>query len=257
VILAACNFRTKRHELTSSDLVADRDLAIAENVGAQASPVIMVHGSFPAAQTDYRGRMRFEQRLREGIHDGTITVAFRRWKRHQLVAGGQYRTGAGMVAVDAVDIVDPAKITKADARRAGYRTVDDLVRDLRGDQDAAVYRIRLRPLAEPDPRSVLAADGALSAADIAEIARRLDRLDKASPRGPWTGTALRLIAEHPDVVATELAATAGLPRDIFKRNVRSLKGLGLTLSQPVGYRLSPRGAAYLAAADSARLHPEA
>jgi ribosomal protein S19E (S16A) len=47
------------------------------------------------------------------------------------------------------------------------------------------------------------------------------------------------------VVASELAASAGLQRDIFKRNVRSLKALGLTLSQPVGYRLSPRGQAYL------------
>jgi hypothetical protein len=47
------------------------------------------------------------------------------------------------------------------------------------------------------------------------------------------------------VVATELAADAGLTRDIFKRNVRSLKALGLTLSQPVGYRLSPRGQAYV------------
>lgn len=191
--------------------------------------------------------MRFEQRLRDGIHGGTITVAFRRWKRHQVVAGGRYRTGAGMVIVDAVAIVSPDKITLRDVRRAGYQTRDQLLADLRGEPDAAVYRVELRPLAEPDPRSELAADSALSEDDVAEITRRLDRLDKASPRGPWTTTALTLIAERPDVVATELAESAGLPRDIFKRNIRSLKGLGLTLSQPVGYRLSPRGAAYLAA----------
>ena len=191
--------------------------------------------------------MRFEQRLRDGIHDGTITVAFRRWKRHQVVAGGRYRTGAGMVIVDAVAIVNPDKITLRDVRRAGYKTRDQLLADLRADPEAAVYRVELRPLAEPDPRSVLAADSALSADDVAEITRRLDRLDKASPRGPWTTSALTLIAKRPDVVATELAESAGLPRDIFKRNIRSLKGLGLTISQPVGYRLSPRGAAYLAA----------
>jgi len=191
--------------------------------------------------------MRFEQRLRDGVHAGTITVAFRRWKRHQVVPGGRYRTGAGMVIVDAVAIVNPDKITARDVRRAGYKTRDQLLADLRGDPEAAVYRVELRPLAEPDPRSALAADNALSENDVAEITRRLDRLDKASPRGPWTTTALTLIAERPDVVATELAASAGLPRDIFKRNVRSLKALGLTLSQPVGYRLSPRGAAYLTA----------
>ena len=32
----------------------------------------------------------------------------------------------------------------------------------------------------------------------------------------------------------------------FKRNVRKLKNLGLTESLKVGYRLSPRGRAYLA-----------
>ena len=195
--------------------------------------------------------MRFEQRLREGIHDGSITVAFRRWKRRQVVPGGRYRTGAGMAVVDSVDVIDPATIGADDARRAGYETVAGLLCDLRGDQDAQVFRIALHPLAEPDPRSVLAADSRLTAADIAEISRRLARLDKASPRGPWTAATLAAIAARPDVVATELAASVGLPRDIFKRNVRSLKALGLTLSQRVGYRLSPRGQAYLASAGAA------
>jgi hypothetical protein len=156
-----------------------------------------------------------------------------------------------MVVVDSVDVVDPATIAVGDARLAGYETVAELVRDLRGAQDARVFRIALHPLAEPDPRSVLAADGRLSAADVAEINRRLARLDKASPRGPWTAATLAEIAARPDVVATELAASVGLPRDIFKRNVRSLKALGLTLSQRVGYRLSPRGQAYLASAGAA------
>ena len=191
--------------------------------------------------------MRFEQRLREGIHDGSITVAFRRWKRHQVVPGGRYRTGGpgeGRVEVDSVDVVDPEAISAEDARLAGYQSVAEVLRDLRGDPDGRVFRIALHPLDEPDPRSVLAADDRLSGADVAEISRRLARLDKASPRGPWTAAALAIIAERPDVVATELAVSVGLPRDIFKRNVRSLKTLGLTLSQRVGYRLSPRGQAY-------------
>jgi len=188
--------------------------------------------------------MRFEQRLREGIHDGSITVAFRRWKRHQVVPGGRYRTGTGLVMVDSVDVVDPASITDDDVRRAGYESAAALLADLRGDADARVYRIALHPLDEPDPRSVLAASSGLTAGDAAEITRRLARLDKASPRGPWTAATLAAIADRPDVVATDLASSVGLPRDIFKRNVRSLKAMGLTLSQRVGYRLSPRGKAY-------------
>jgi hypothetical protein len=35
----------------------------------------------------------FERRLREGIQDGSVTLAFRRWRRCQVVAGHRYRTG--------------------------------------------------------------------------------------------------------------------------------------------------------------------
>jgi hypothetical protein len=126
--------------------------------------------------------MRFEQRLRNGLHDGSITVAFRRWKKHQVVAGGRYRTGAGLVQVDSVDVVDPDRISAADARRAGYQAVADLVRDLRGDPAGQVYRISMHPLSVPDPRGVLAAADRLSGEDVAEITRRLNRLDTASPR---------------------------------------------------------------------------
>jgi len=37
----------------------------------------------------------------------------------------------------------------------------------------------------------------------------------------------------------------GRPTQPFKTDVRKLKNLGLTISLPVGYRLSPRGEAYV------------
>jgi biotin operon repressor len=43
-----------------------------------------------------------------------------------------------------------------------------------------------------------------------------------------------------------LAQTLGWDRPEFKVHVRRLKALGLTISLDVGYRLSPRGQAYLA-----------
>jgi hypothetical protein len=44
-----------------------------------------------------------------------------------------------------------------------------------------------------------------------------------------------------------LAEAAGQERLAFKTRVRRLKALGLTESLEVGYRLSPRGRAFLAA----------
>ena len=191
--------------------------------------------------------MQFEARLQRGLVDGTISVCFRRWRRCQVVAGRRYRSPIGLVAVDAVDVLpgDDA-ITPEDARAAGYTDVADAVADLRPpSDDTTLYRVRLRRIDEPDPRSVLAADDALTVEDRAELDRRLARLDRTSKLGPWTRTVLELIDARPEVRAADLAASLGRERAPFKLDVRKLKALGLTISLEVGYRLSPRGEAYL------------
>jgi hypothetical protein len=196
--------------------------------------------------------MRFERRLRDGIADGSVTVMFRRWRRPQAVAGHRYRTGRSMIEVESMDVVDPERITDTDAKRAGYPGSAALVADLRGEPDLPVYRIEFRRLDEPDPRDVLAADDVLTADDVAEVDRRLDRLDRASAAGPWTAATLTAIAGHPGTRAADLAAALGRETPPFKVDVRKLKNLGLTHSLEVGYRLSPRGAAYLRLSGRAR-----
>ena len=62
--------------------------------------------------------VQFEPRLRTGIRDGTITLAFRRWRRPQVVAGHQYRTGAGLAFAETVDVITTADITAVQARDA-------------------------------------------------------------------------------------------------------------------------------------------
>ncbi|MGQ0841737.1 hypothetical protein [Actinokineospora sp.] len=193
--------------------------------------------------------MLIEKRAHAGILDGSITVLFRRWRTPQAVPGRVYRTAAGRVAVDAVDKVAPARITKRDARAAGYGSADEARADLRGDPADPVYRVRLRPAAGPDPRAELAAAADLDGGEIAAIAARLDRLDQAGSHGPWTRVTLRLIEARPATRAPDLAASLGRETQPFKVDVRKLKNLGLTLSLEVGYRLSPRGTAFLAGAD--------
>ena len=136
--------------------------------------------------------MLIQARYRDAIVNGEVTLTFRRWKRPQVVAGNTYRTAAGRIVVDAIEVVDPDRITNADARRAGFATRAELVGELRGPPELPTYRIRIR-------------------------------------------------------AAADLAATFGRETQPFKLDVRKLKNLGLTLSLEVGYRLSPRGEAYLAA----------
>jgi hypothetical protein len=187
----------------------------------------------------------FERRFWAGIADGSITCTFRRWKRPQVIAGRRYRTAGGIVEVTAVDVVAPADVTDADARGSGYADANGLLADLRGEPDLPLRRIRFRVIAEPDPRAVLAASTELADEDRAAIDARLDRLYRASSRGPWTRATLALIARRPAERAGDLADAAGRERIEFKTDVRKLKNLGLTESLPVGYRLSPRGRAYL------------
>jgi hypothetical protein len=192
--------------------------------------------------------MLVPQRLGPLIADGTVSVLVRRWRAAQVRAGREYRTAAGLLAVDAVDVLTEEQLTEDDARRAGFADRAALVADLRGDPDLPVYRVRVRPAGHPDPRDELAANTMLGPADVAAITARLDRLDRASGYGAWTRSTLHIIRDRPAVRAGDLAEALGRERAPFKLDVRKLKALGLTISLEVGYRLSPRGEAYLHAA---------
>jgi len=186
----------------------------------------------------------FKRHALDGLADGTITVAFRRWARPRVRAGGQLRTAVGVLAVDAVDEVRVADITEDDARRAGFASLPDLLDDLATQRDGRVYRIALH-VAGPDPRVELRGRDALTDDELAEVEGRLARLDAASQHGAWTLAVLRLIRDRPEVRAGDLAPTRGQEKLAFKRDVRKLKELGLTESLEIGYRLSPRGRAVL------------
>jgi hypothetical protein len=189
--------------------------------------------------------MLIERRLHQGIQDGSITVMFRRWKRRQVTAGNTYRTAAGRIVVDEVTEVAPSRIRRADALAAGYRSVAEAVADLRGTPGDPVFLLRLRPATDSDPRTELANDAELSTQDVETITAKLARLDHASGYGPWTDETLAIIQKRPAVRAGDLADELGREMLPFKLDVRKLKNLGLTLSLLVGYRLSPRGEAYL------------
>lgn len=193
--------------------------------------------------------MLFEKRFWAGLADGSVTVAFRRWQRPRVLAGRSYRTAGQILDVVSVAEVDLASVSDADAAAAGYADAAELVARLRGEPGHPLFRIEFRRSQRPDPRAELAAQSELDATEVAEIDRRLDRLDRAGTHGPWTRPTLRLIAAHPARRAGDLAAMVGRERAPFKIDVRKLKNLGLTESLDVGYRLSPRGRAYLDARD--------
>jgi len=175
------------------------------------------------------------------IKAGEIDLAFRRWERPRVVFGTRMRTTVGLLEVTSVDRVGAATLTDQDARRAGAPSREKLVAALAARPEHPVFRVGLR-YAGPDPRDSLR-ETTPDPAEVIEIGRRLDRLDRASSAGPWTRATLDLIDRNPEVRAPDLAARLGRETADFKKDVRKLKELGLTESLDIGYRLSPRGEA--------------
>lgn len=196
--------------------------------------------------------------IAEGVRDGTVTLAFRRWDAPRVRVGSTQLTAAGVVAFDAVDeIADVATLSDADAVAAGLADAAALRKRLapgpvrrgpRGGKGGdTIYRVRLRWAGE-DPRIALR-NAMPDPAELAEITAAVGKLDAGKKSGPWTRPILQWIRDNPGVVSKELAAL--LDRDLLpmKADIRRLKALGLTISLEVGYRLSPRGQAYLASLD--------
>lgn len=187
--------------------------------------------------------MRFPPRTLEGIANGSIDRAFRRWERPRVEAGGRQLTAIGVIGFDSVETVAREAVTDVEAARAGFESAAQLIGFLDRREAGDIHRVMLRVVG-PDPRVALR-DAVPDAAEIDHLCRRLDRLDRASSHGPWTRDVLELIAANPERRAGELAAEVGRERLAFKVDVRKLKQLGLTESLPIGYRISPRGRAVL------------
>lgn len=184
--------------------------------------------------------MKFNKDVVDRAAAGEIDLAFRRWRKPEAKPGGGVRTAFGVILIDTVTEVEPSSVSEEDARRAGYRSRDDLFGDLRPGADRKLYRVGIR-YGGPDPRIALSAQSDLSEAELVEIAAVLRRLDARGCRGPWTEQVLGLIARRPATRAPDLAAEIGRDPDLFKLDVRKLKNHGLTESLGTGYRISPRG----------------
>jgi hypothetical protein len=176
----------------------------------------------------------FKKSQLDGIVDGTIDLTFRRWPAARVRPGSRQRTAVGVIEIDTVDLVDD--LTDDDARRAGWASRDAVLGTFKG-RAGDLYRMELH-LAGPDPRALLR-ERPPTGEELAELRRRVDRM------GPWAMHYLHAIAARPGVRAPDLAADFGLETRAFKARVRRLKELGLTESLTIGYRLSPRGEAFL------------
>jgi hypothetical protein len=192
----------------------------------------------------------FTKRFQDGIVRGEVTLTFRRWDRARVKVGGRYRVHPiGVVEVTGLDRVSVDAIGEDDARAAGFGSIEELRAYLaEGPQGPLgpgelVHRVALVHGGDGD-RVAGALVRALSGDDVRAIDVALARLDGDVP---WTLATLARIDANPRVAASKLALLEGQETAPFKARVVKLKKLGLTQSFEVGYEITPRGVAYLAA----------
>jgi hypothetical protein len=193
--------------------------------------------------------MLFTAATLRGLTEGRVNCTYRRWEVVRPKVGSRFTTAAGVVEVTSITAANEMQLTEQDAADAGFDSIDALLKWTSAKGRGDLYRVGI-VLAGPDPRVALRHSDHLTPADVSALNARLERMDRAAEQ-PWTHPTLRQLQRLPGVVSTELAATAGLERRAYKLRVRRLKALGLTESLERGYRLSPRGQAYLERLDAA------
>ncbi|MCW3467758.1 hypothetical protein [Chitinophaga nivalis] len=176
----------------------------------------------------------------DGIKSGTISLAFRKWNKAAATAGSQIKTSIGLVEIISIKKIAPGKITAADAVKAGYKDLKDLLDTFQKIPTGDIYKIQVRYYAA-DPRIQLREQTALTTEEITTIKTQLERLDAYSKQGPWTIDILKAIKANPKLRAADLAIKTGKEKDWLKLNIRKLKNIGLTISYEPGYTLSPLG----------------
>jgi len=83
---------------------------------------------------------------------------------------------------------------EADALRAGYPSLDNLLNELNRRHEGAIYRIEFTGIA-PDPRVGLR-ESLPDETELNTILEQLNQLDARSTVGPWTATILELLATN-------------------------------------------------------------
>ena len=79
-----------------------------------------------------RGRMLFRRDILQGIAEGRVTLAFRRWRRPPPADASSLRSPVGVLCLDRVTVVDEGDITTEDVRRTGL-SLDELRASIAGE----------------------------------------------------------------------------------------------------------------------------
>ncbi|WP_114749717.1 ASCH domain-containing protein [Pleomorphovibrio marinus] len=183
--------------------------------------------------------MLFKKAHLQGIKSGSISLAFRKWKKASIKKGTLLKTSLGLVEIVDITTIEEKELSRDDAMKAGFESKEPLLKSLGPNHVGIIFKIQVR-YHSADPRIELR-EQTLTDEKLVELKEKLARLDKYSRRGNWTGKILHAINDNPHVHAIGIARLTGFEKEWLKPSIRKLKNLGLTISHDVGYELSPLG----------------
>lgn len=94
--------------------------------------------------------MLIKREILDAIKRGEIDLQFRRWTRPSVKAGGTLKTAVGVMRIGRIDDLRPEDVSLADARRAGFRDLDDFRKWLGTMKEGPLFqRIEVSYLGEP------------------------------------------------------------------------------------------------------------
>src|SRR3954449_8377835 len=125
--------------------------------------------------------MLFPKRVWVGLADGSVSVAFRYWKRPTVKSGGTLHSAVGVLGIDSVERIAQRATTPAEALAAGYESRARLLADLAKYRAPGTTLYRITFHYQPDdPRRALRENDRLGPSELQQVQARLARLDRAS-----------------------------------------------------------------------------
>ena len=186
--------------------------------------------------------MLFKTHTLKKIKSGEVTLAFRKWKRPTVKAGGNLKTPIGLLAIDEIRTV--TSVSDGEIIQAGYENRTELENELSKSAGDTLFRIKFHHAGE-DPRIDLRNNTSISEKELEDLNKRILRFNNSKRYPGWATEVLNVIAQNPGRSAGWISDSLGIEKSWLKPSIRKLKELGLTISLEVGYKLSPRGEAYL------------
>ena len=84
--------------------------------------------------------MLIRREVLEAIRRGEIDLQFRRWSRPTVKPGGTLKTKLGLMRIGRVDEMRAEDVSLADARRAGFRDLEDFRRWLGTMKEGPIFQ---------------------------------------------------------------------------------------------------------------------